>query len=93
MRKENASYIGSWRMKDNREHFDRSMGRPAPQDFIVKIKDDEIKIIPDLNETIKKKILLALNLIIGTKQRLPALEEIGGLSVQIYQKIKGQTKT
>ena len=84
---EKVSYIGSWRYADNRGHFDRCHGRPAPQDFIVRIKGTEIEFIPSINAEIQKRVLLALSLIIGTKQRLPAVEVVDDISTQIYQTI------
>ena len=66
------SYIGSWRRADNRPHWDRAYGRPAPNDFIARVEDDCLdEIIPEPSKETRTAIENAISLVISesTKQQ------------------------
>lgn len=82
------SYIGSYRQADGREHFDRTMGRPAPTDFIIRVKDEQIdSITPQLSEEVRKRVILVLACVMDGKTKLPTVAVIDDISVQIYNVI------
>lgn len=82
------SYIGSVRPADGREHHDRTMGRPAPTDFIIRVKDEQIdSITPQLSEEVRKRVIMILALVMEGKAKLPTVAVIDDISVQVYDVI------
>jgi hypothetical protein len=82
------SYIGSYRPADGREHFDRTQGRGAPNDFIIRVKDEQIdSITPELSEDVRKKVVMVLACVMEGKAKLHTVAVIDDISVQIYNVI------